>query len=351
MKIALISTPFFGVPPPAYGGLERVVYDLWKGLIGRGHKVICFSPDPTITPKGGFHISTGAALSTVGVDWVKTEKVMLEKCEPKLADFDIIHEHNWFGHTYACKSRNLDLNVCHTHHGHVSYDWWGKSQSPFDLNFIGISKWMKRCYETGYDGKVPVKIPSEYAYNGIDLDSYPYKEEKGDRLMFLGRIDPIKAPHVAIEVAEKTKTPIDIVGGISFVANEQYVLDIKARCQQSLYANFLGEVSHAAKVELLQNAKALLIPSIFGEPFGLIACEAMACGTVPVALRDGALPEIIETGKNGFICESVDELVNAVSKIGTIRLSDCRKRAERFSKEAMAQRYEELYIKAIKEGW
>jgi len=324
---------------------------LWKGLLGRGHKVICFSPDPTITPKGGFHISTGEALSTVGVDWIGAEKAMLEKCEPYLADFDIIHEHNWFGHAYACKSRNPRINVCHTHHGHVSYDWWGKSPPPFKLNFIGISKWMKHCYETGYDGKAPAKIPAEYAYNGIDLESYPFKKEKGDRLMFLGRIDPIKMPHAAIDVAEKTQTPIDIVGGTSFVANTQYVLDIKARCQQSLYANFLGEVNHAAKLELLQNAKALLIPSKFGEPFGLIAVEAMACGTVPIALNDGALSEIITHGESGFIAESVDEIVELVSQTETITSENCRNRARRFSKERCAERYEELYKRAINEGW
>lgn len=347
LKIGLISTPFFGVPPPKYGGLERIIYDLWQGLVNRGHKVICFSPNPTVTPKNGFHVSTGEALSTVNVDWVQSEKQMLEKCEPYLKDLDVISEHNWFGHIYAHKSKNLNLKCCHTHHGHINYEWWGKSPPPFKLNFIGISQWMKHCYETGYDGKAPTKIPSEYVYNGIDLDSYPYKEDKENRLMFLGRIDPIKAPHIAIEVAEKTNTPIDIVGGTSFVANNQYVHEIKTKCSQSKYANFIGEVDHQTKLKHLQTAKALLIPSQFGEPFGLIAAEAMACGTVPIAMKDGALPEIIEHEKSGFVCDNLGEIVEAVHNVSAVTPKSCRTRAEMFSKETMAERYEKLFRRIL----
>ena len=343
LKIGLISTPFFGVPPPKYGGLERVVYDLWDGLLKRGHKVICFSPNPTITPRDGFHVNTGEAVSTVGVDWLNSEREMLLKCEPYFSDLDIMHEHNWFGHLYAAKTRNAALKCCHTHHGHINYEWWGRSQPPFKLNLIGISKWMKHCYESGYDNKAPMKMPSEYAYNGVDMAEYSYKKDKGDSLMFLGRVDPIKAPHNALEVAELTNLSIDIVGGTSFVADPQYVTHISKRCNANEKHRFIGEVDHQTKVKYLQNAKALLIPSQFGEPFGLIAVEAMACGTVPIALRDGALPEIIEHGKSGFICDSINEMVEAVKRVETVDPSDCRKRAEQFSKERMAERYEHLY--------
>ena len=346
MKIALISTPFFGVGNrDGYGGLEIVVSDLWSGLVDRGHKVVCFSPDPTIVPKGGFHKSTGPAHNTVDVDWVALERGMNDIYDKYLEEFDIVHGHNWFGFEYKSKAKNPELKVCHTHHGHLSPDWWCKEAPPFKLNFIGISNWMAERYSGGYGGQM-CKIPAQAAYNGVDLDAYPYVKDKGDRLLFLGRIDPIKAPHIAVDVAKRTTHGIDIVGGTSFVSDLQYVEQIKSQCE--LPAHFVGEVNHSYKLSYLQNAKALILPSQFGEPFGLVCVEALACGTPVIALRDGALGELI-TEDVGFICDSMDEMVSAVTKIDTISPSACRKRAEFFSKERCAERYEHLF-KMILEG-
>lgn len=354
MKIALTSTVFFGCPPPKYGGLERVVYDLWGGLVDKGHKVVCFAPDPTITPEGGFHYSTGQAITNLsGVDWLESERSMWQKIDGCLDDFDIIHGHNWFGFEYASKQRNSELKATHTHHGHVAYwldmerkrPWWQR-EAPFKMNFIAISKFMKERYDTGYNGQARI-IPAEYAYNPVDLEAYPYQKEKGDRLMFLGRIDKIKNPINAVTAALEAKTPIDIVGGTSFVGDMNYVELTKNRCETSPLANFIGEIPHNIKVTYLQNAKALLIPSAFDEPFGLIAVEAMSCGTVPIALNDGALSEIIEHEKSGFICNNLEEMAQAISKVDTINPADCRKQATKFSKKKCATRYESLYQRIL----
>lgn len=355
MKIALLSTPFFGVGNrDSYGGLEIVVYDLWCGLLERGHKVVCYAPSPTDTPKGGFHHSTGQAVTTLErVDWRELERAMWQKVDPFFDDFDVVHGSNWFGFEYASKARNLALKVCHTHHGHVAYwldaqrqhPWWQRI-APFKLNFIAISKYMQKNYNTGYDGQARV-ITSEYAYNPVSLEDYPYQKDKGDRLMFLGRIDNIKNPMNAITVAVEAGVPIDIVGGTSFVGDMQYVEAVKTRCVNEPLATFIGEVDHNTKLKYLQNAKALLIPSNFGEPFGLIAIEAMSCGTVPIALNDGALSEIIQHEKNGFICNSREEMVDAVSKVETINPEDCRVRAEQFSVARCAERYESIYKRIL----
>jgi glycosyltransferase involved in cell wall biosynthesis len=257
-----------------------------------------------------------------------------------LDEFDIVHGHDWFGFEYLSKVRNNEIKVCHTHHGHLDPKWWCRSQPPFKLNLIGISKHMAQLYSTGYGGKM-CSIPAQPVYNMVDMDAYKFKEEKGDRLMFLGRIDPIKAPHMAVTVANKSNIPIDVVGGTSFVTDTQYVEQVRTMCAGE--DNFIGEVSHEDKLQRLQNARALLIPSQFGEPFGLIAIESMACGTVPIALNDGALGEIIEHGKSGFVCNNHDEMVDAVSKIDTISPKDCRKRAEFFSIARGAERYEQIY--------
>lgn len=306
-----------------------------------------FAPDESQNFKDGFMFKTGKACTTVNVNWLEEEKQMWIKCDRYFDDFDIIHGHNWMGFEYASKVRNNNIKVCHTMHGHLNYDWWGKP-APFKLNLIAISCFMKQMFDTGYNGQAP-KIPSEVAYNGIDLDLYQYKKDKGDRLMFLGRIDPIKAPHAAIEVANKSGHGIDIVGGTSFVVDLKYVEDIKKKCMQG-NTSFIGEVDHQTKLKYLQNAKALIIPSHFGEPFGLIACEAMAVGCIPIALNDGALSEIIENGKSGFICNNLDEMVDAVKNLDKIDRKECVKRAEMFSKERMAERYEFLYRDIVENG-
>ena len=358
MKIALISSVFFGVPAPKYGGLERVVYDLWCGLVKRGHKVVCFSPDPTDMPEGGYHFSTGPAKDTLTDEsWLDMEQDMWRKYDSRLDDFSVVHGHNWFGFEYASKARNKELNVCHTHHGHLGYwldaerkhQWWAKP-SPFKLNLIAISNHMKSLYETGYGAPGVPKIPAQTAYNGVDLSLYPYQKDKSDRYMFLGRIDPIKGVHTAIEAAEKAKVPIDIIGATSFVSNKQYVHEMKTKCSQSQYAEFIGEVSHEEKVRRLQNAKGVLVCSQFGEPFGLMTVEALSCGTPVFALPDGALPEVIEHGKSGFLCNTVDEFVENIGKVDTLSSVDCRKNAERFTLERMAARYEQLYETIIDGG-
>jgi len=341
MKISLISTPLLDTPPKTYGGLERVCFDLANGLINRGHKVVLFTTDDSQVPKGGFLYKTGKAKGTVNTNWIEAERDMWKIYDSCLNDFDLTHAHNWFGFEYASKKKNPNLKITHTHHGGLNMAYWGKSRPPFKLNLMGISSWMKRVYESQ-------GFPAQVCYNGVDLDIYPYQKNKGDRLMFLGRIDTIKAPHVALEVAKKTSIGLDVVGGTSFVSDPTYVTKVEKQCDGTII-KFIGEVDHQTKLRYLQNAKALLIPSQFGEPFGLICVEAMACGTVPIARRDGALEEIIEQGKSGFICDSMEEMVDAISKIGTISPADCRKRAELFSKERMAERYEQLY-KTILEG-
>jgi len=326
-------------------------------LLRRGHKVVCFSPTPTQIPKGGFHYNTGQALNTVNVNWLEEEQKMWTKYDASLDDFDIIEGNNWYGFEYRSKTRNPDLKVCHRHHGHPNYwldaerknPWWAKP-APFKLNLIAISQHMKRLYDSGYNGAAP-QIPSECCHNGIDLDVYPFKKDKSNRLLFLGRIDPIKGVHTSIEVAEKAAIPIDVVGATSFVANKQYVHEVETKCSQSKYAHFVGEVSHEDKVKYLQNAKALLCFSSFGEPFGLMFAEANACGTPVISFDDGAAKEVVEHGKTGFICSDIDEAVEAVSRLETIDSYDCRKRVERkFTYQKMTTRTLELYRRIVFEN-
>jgi glycosyltransferase involved in cell wall biosynthesis len=209
---------------------------------------------------------------------------------------------------------------------------------------------MKQKYESGYGQEGVPSIPAQVCYNGIDLEKYPYQKDKSDRFLFLGRIDPIKGVHTAIEVAEKTGVGLDVVGATSFVNDMNYVKQIKAKCSQLDNVEFIGEVTHDEKVKYLKDAKCLLAPSTFEEPFGLHLCESMACGTPIIGTRDGALPEVIEHGETGYICDSLDEMTQAVGKVDSLSSSDCRERVEeRFTYQVMSRRYLQLY-RMILEG-
>lgn len=359
MNIAIGSTPFLDCPPKNYGGLEIVQWNLVKGLIEKGHKVVLFATDDSQEPEGGFLYKCGKAKNSVNVNWLEAEKEMWLNCRDVLESggFDIIHFANWFGWEYASKSRKPELKVTHGHHGHLAYyldsqrqhPWWAKPRT-FPLNLIAISRHMKEKYETGYGQEGIPRIPAQVCYNGIDLEQYPYQKDKSDRFLFLGRIDPIKGVHTAIEVAEKTGVGLDVVGATSFVSDLNYVEQVKAKCKQLSNVEFIGEVSHRDKVKYLQDAKGLLAPSTFEEPFGLHLCESMACGTPVIGSRDGALPEVIEHGKTGFICDSVDMMVESVGRIDSLDSRDCRDRVERrFTYQVMSKRYEQLY-KMILEG-
>lgn len=313
--------------------------NLARGLVELGHKVILIAPDESQDFKGGYVYRTGKAIMNLnqGLNWMELEKEMYGKYKHILEDVDITNSHDWFGMCYASKREDPALRMCHTHHGGMDMGWWGNP--PFKLNIISISKWMEKVYESQ-------GCPARYCYNGIDLDLYPYKENHGEGLMFLGRIDPIKAPDVAVGVAYATDRTINVVGGTSFVQDLNYVERVKQMCVDN--SKFIGEVDHQVKIQYLQDARALLIPSRFGEPFGLVVIEALACGTPVIALNDGALGELI-TPEVGFVCNTVDEMKQAVLKLDTISPQDCRKRAEVFSKERMAENYIKRY-KEILDG-
>jgi glycosyltransferase involved in cell wall biosynthesis/ubiquinone/menaquinone biosynthesis C-methylase UbiE len=336
LSIGLISTRFFTVPPEGYSGLERIVWDLAMGLSKRGHEVTIFGPEGSKAPPNGHVVITGPSLSTVNVNWQKAEEDAYEIYKDKLAGLDIIHGHNWFGMEYAAKAANNNLKVCHTHHGHMSPQYWLATKPPFKLNFITLSKFMQT--ETANMG-----MSNKWCWNGVDTEKYKFQEKKGDRLLFVGRLDSFKRPHIAIEIAKKLNMGLDIFGG-SFVADVPYMEKVKAMCDGKQIKLFL-DASQMKKVEFMQNAKCLIFPSKMGEPWGLVAAECMACGTCIIASNDGAISEVVADGVTGYVCSDDNILADAVLKVGNINPYNCRSRVETlFSRDVMAKNYESLYL-------
>jgi len=345
LTIALISTPFFGVPPSKYGGLEQVVWDLAEGLDELGHIVTLFAPEGSKVPKHGSLVVTGPALDTVNCNWYSEEEKRYFKWKDVVTNdrFNICHDHTWFGFPYYHKMSNLRLKVIHTHHG--GYIW--NTAPPFPKpNLVAISKFMKIYTEQHFEQK-GFNVECEYVYNGVDLNRYNFDSSiiKNGRLLYVGRFSKFKGPHTAIKVAKEIMIPIDLIGG-SFVDDPSYMKEIESLCDGKDVAMY-KDASHEFKIQKMQEAKAILIPSKMNEPFGLTATEAMACGCPVICLRDGALPELVIDGVTGFICDTEEQMIEAITKIDTISPSECRKRAEQFSKKIMAENYVKLYEKMM----
>ncbi len=358
IKVALLAAPFIPVPPVGYGGLERIVYDLAVSLAKLGVKVTVFGADGSHA-EGCEVVTFGPAIGTAQGDWLKAEMDRFQGIKDRLQGFDLIHSHDWFGLAYRLRTENPGMKICHTHHGHINGDWWRTTPPPFPLNIFSISQWMARAYDS-------IGIKARPVYNGIDMDKYQYQAKKGDRLIFVGRADNFKQPHVAIAVAKKLGLGIDMVCG-TFVQDTNYLEYVKGLCDGE-QVRWVEDPPQDEKVKLMQNAACLLFPSKMGEPFGLVAAEAMACGTPVVALNDGAISEVVEDDKTGFVVKdytvvgtwdkatdaekreleqlTLDALCKATENVvvnGPLIHEQCRARAQLFSREAMAENYLSAY--------
>ena len=343
LKICLVSTAVFPVPPRTYGGLEQVVYDLAVALRDLGHEVTVVGVKGSKLPEGISVIETVEPQRHVGEDWFERERRAFMVYRDRLKEFDIVHDHTWLAFPYLEKKRNPDLKLCHTHHGHCTWPTPPPVKYP---NLVGISKFLAN------EISKTLGVTVLYCYNGIDVQKYSFCPEKEEFLVYVGRMAKYKQPHVAVEVARQSKTPVYLIGGETFVEDPSYVQRVRSMCD-GWYARWIGECPHDVKIKLLQKAKALLFPSQFGEPFGLVAVEAMACGTPVIALRDGAIPEVVKHGATGFVCDSVEEMVEAVGRVDGIKPEKCRRRVERlFSREVMARNYLKLYRRVLSgEEW
>ena len=348
MKIALIAPPLLLTPPAGYGGLERVVYDLGEALVAMGEDVTLIAPKGSSLP-GGKVIETIPAAGTVSCNWMEKEGQAFNVYKGMLGQFDVIHSHEWFGFSYLARITEefgKDLRMLHTHHGHC--DWCPTAVPPeiAPVCLVGISAYMQVEYAT-------MGWKSRYVYNGIDLNTHPFQEEKGDDFVFVGRLSKFKQPDLAIEAALGAGKRIHVIGG-SFVVDPAYLDMIRKKCEASDGRAILHlDATHEEKVKLVQNARACLIPSQMQEPFGLVCVESFSTGTPAIALNDGALSELV-TPKAGIVANNNVEFFEAVKNFDTEKFDpkDCRQRAEYFSREKMADRYLKLYREVIDgPGW
>jgi glycosyltransferase involved in cell wall biosynthesis len=183
-------------------------------------------------------------------------------------------------------------------------------------------------------------------YHGLPA-LYPFYPKPGSYLAFLGRIAPEKRPDHAIEIARRVGMPLRMAAKVDD-ANREYFQTVIAPLLKDPLVEYIGEISDAEKSLFLGNAAAVLCPYDWPEPFGLVLIEALACGTPVFAYQRGSIPEIIEDGITGFICENLDEMVSAMSRLPRIQRQHCRQAFEaRFAVTRMVKDYVALYEKIL----
>lgn len=341
LKIAQIAPLYESVPPKLYGGTERVVSYLTEELVKQGHEVSLFaSGDSETKARLLSHIPQALRLNKSVEDPLAHHIVQMQDFIERAEEFDIVHFHT--DYLYFPIARLLNIPHLTTLHGRLdipdlTYVYRKFSDEPI----VSISDAQRR--------PLPFANWAGTVYHGLPLDLYQKGEGEGDYVAFLGRISPEKRVDRAIEMAGKAGIKIKIAAKIDKADMDYYQARIKKLMQQP-HVEFIGEIGENEKGAFLGNARALLFPIDWPEPFGMVVIEAIACGTPVIGWPHGSVPEILNDGESGFIVADMEAGVQAIKNIDALDRNRVRKVFEdRFSSTAMALNYLKLYKKLLKD--
>ena len=336
MRVALIAPPFISVPPKRYGGTELFIGCLAEGLRQRGTDVVVYATgDSTVDAEVRFlYPQSEWPLEGEIFSNLKDVNHTFWAVSDAMQTCDIIHLNNAPG---LAASRFAGAPIVYTvHHPYqkILSDFYA---SYPDINYVTISDAQKSL-------EAMPKMTT--IHHGISIEDYPFQAKKQPYLSFIGRLAPVKGPHIAIEIAKKTGIPLKIAGEVQPVFKDYFESQVKPHIDGKLI-EYIGEADKQIKDDLLSNSMALLFPIEWNEPFGLVMIEAMACGTPVIALPGGSVAEVVSDGISGYVCQSPDEMVERIRNL-SIPNAIIRQYAQKhFSAETMAMKYVGLYDSLI----
>lgn len=341
MRIAQIAPLVESVPPAGYGGTERVIHGLCNGLTSRGHEVTLFATGDSCTRAHLVEVIPYALRRHMTAEEMlyvvpHLQLQMLADVFERAREFDVIHAHtDLWTLPFAAK---CDTPTVLTMHGRLDLGEVCQVMPRYGgVALVSISDHQR----------LPLQhTPLRWAgtvHNGLDLRCYgEIRIPRGEHLVFVGRISPEKGPDLAVEIAHRAGRHLRVAAKVVPLNEAYYHAEIEPLFRSHDVA-FIGEIGETEKPAFYAGAAATVFPSNWPEPFGLVMIESMAAGTPVIALRRGAVPELLVDGKTGFICDDVDEMVEAVARIDEIDPDDCRRHAQSFGVEQMCMGYERVY--------
>lgn len=337
LKIAIVSKLWEETSPNSRGGTGSSIAYLVNGLVEKGHQVTLFA---------------------TGNSKTKAQKLMSVRAKHYINDYSEVQEYENITQAFKM-SKNFDIIHCAVEHKSLYFADLVKTPSLHSIRYgeffaqeLALLKKYRHLNYISLSCAIKKLLPflnwKDLVYNGVSINDFKFQEKTGDYLLFLARVSEQKGIDIAISAAKKLNMKLLIAGKISHSDD--------AWLKQNFYPFidgkqiiYLGEVLGEAKKKLLRDAYCLIQPNRVFEAFGNSILEAMASGVPAVVYDRGALKELIDNGKTGFVVNNFSDLIKAIKKVKDLNKKDCLDRAKNmFSVEKMVDSYEKLYYRIIK---
>ncbi|OGG14115.1 hypothetical protein A2773_05180 [Candidatus Gottesmanbacteria bacterium RIFCSPHIGHO2_01_FULL_39_10] len=371
MKIAILGSVVTQVPPMGQAAIEWMAYHQALGLAKLGHKVLLFAPEGSKVEHENItlvNVGKGGSLSGIGKEGVDLQskrlgtsyKMRLEITNLGFLIGELLDRDNQFdilvnnlrGEAVVVPVAQL-LRKPLVHVMHLPlFDELSSLFKRYNTHLISISDAQRKAFpDLNYAGTV---------YNGVDPNFFTYNEKPEDYYLYLGSIGANKNPKDAVLACKKAGVKMMIGGRIK--DKDYYDKEIAPHIDDK-NIKWVGEMHPADVVKLYQGARAFLFPTLWEEPFGLVMIEAMSCGTPVIAYPNGAVPEVVEEGFNGFLVKNVGEMVGKIKEMeqcslpdrqaGNVTMLQWRRNTrksveEKFTIEKMVAKYEEVLKKILR---
>ncbi|MCE5231410.1 glycosyltransferase family 4 protein [bacterium] len=339
MKIAQVSPLYESVPPKLYGGTERIVSYLTEELVAQGHDVTLFASGDSVTSANLVSVSEKSLrLDRRAIDPLSHHVRMLEMIWQRADEFDIIHYHVDYLHFPF--SRRIATPHVTTLHGQLGIPGLGALYEEFsEIPVISISNAQR--------APLPHANWQATIYHGMPRDLLRLNPRAQDGtapyVAFVGRISPEKQADHAIRIARAAGITLRIAAKIDN-ADKEYYAEVVEPLIHADGVEFVGEIDDRQKQDFIGNARAILFPINWNEPFGIVMIEAFACGTPVIAYRCGSVPEVMIDGVTGFVVDGPEQAVEALRAIDRIDRAGVRRVFDnRYTADRMTADYLDIY--------
>lgn len=337
MRILLTADPEIPVPPVLYGGIERIIDMIIREYHAVGHEVFLVAHRESQTPATliPYPGTSPRRLSDTVQNLLTVRKALAVRP-------DVIHSFGRLAYLLAALPARIPKIMSYQREPTARTVRQAMMVArKGTLSFTGCSDYITR--------QIQPFAPAATVYNGVPTDRYQFNAAIAPDapLVFLGRLEPVKGPHLAIELAKRTNRRLILAGNIPDEHRAWVESEVLSQVDGA-HISYIGPVNDTQKNDLLSQAAAFLMMIDWNEPFGIVMAEALACGTPVIGLAKGSVPEVVLHGKTGFVCPDMESAIRSVEQLPSLSREACRQDAEnRFSQQVIAQAYLKLYREKI----